>query len=377
MYAKYLPPRFSGAGRQAVTLARELTQRGIELRLVTERTPERPVEYELDGVAVHPILPARRNTDPHAMTCARVALEARRYRATVFHAHSAFPEASAMGAAVRSLGVASLLKATLHRADLDCSSRIIGRLHRVLLQRQSGIVAISSEIAAELKDLGIRADRILRIPNGVDTNRFRPASRDERARARALLGIAPSTRVVLFVGILSQRKNVDWLLDQWGQWRASPERQGDSLLVLAGPASTEDAGRLEARVKRLTADAVAAVRWLGAVERVEQVYAAADLVVLPSVAEGMPNVLLEAMACGLPAAAADSSGCRDLLQGASPLGWLFAPGDSEALQACLGDLGAAERLVLMGAAARQRMETHFSIPAVAAQYVDAYRRLSS
>jgi glycosyltransferase involved in cell wall biosynthesis len=176
--------------------------------------------------------------------------------------------------------------------------------------------------------------------------------------------------------MLSLRKGVDWLLDQWALWRASGDGLSDSLLLLAGPPSGEDAGKLQARVTRLTADPAAGVRWLGAVERVEEVYAAGDLLVLPSVAEGMSNVLQEAMSSGLPTAAAESSGCRDLLQGPPTLGWLFAPGDGAALRACLADLGAVERLRQMGVEARRRVETLFSIAAIAAQYEAAYRRLA-
>ena len=376
MYAKYLPPRFSGAGLQAVTLARALTQRGVQLRLVTERTPEHDAPYDLDGLVVYPSLPAAVDVSPRAVTCALVAREAWRYRASVFHAHSAFPEASAMGVAVQPLGVASLLKVTLQRADLDCSTRFIGPLHRALLRRQTGIVAISTEIATELDGLGIPGDRVLRIPNGVDTGRFRPASVEERARVRGSLGIPASTRVVLFVGMLSRRKNVDWLLDQWARWRASGAGSGDTLLLLAGPPSSEEGDKLEARVRGLTADPAAGVRWVGAVRRTEETYAAADLVILPSTAEGMPNVLLEAMACGLPSAAAESGGCRDLLQGHPSPGWLFAPGDGEALLECLANLGAAARLGEMGAAARRRAEAVYSIPVIAGQYEYAYRRLT-
>jgi glycosyltransferase involved in cell wall biosynthesis len=244
-----------------------------------------------------------------------------------------------------------------------------------MLRQQSAIVAISQEIGHELEELGIPPDRILRIPNGVDTVRFEPAEPDRRAAARRMLGVAPEARVAAFVGVLDGRKNVGWLLDEWRQWRASgPCPQ--ALLLLAGPAGGDANDPLRARVEAVAADPGSGVRWVGTVNRVEDVYAAVDLVILPSVAEGMPNVLLEAMASGLPIAAVDTSGSREIVEAEPPVGWLVRAGDAAALRRCFAALTRPEELHAMGLAARVRATQRYAMSVISERYEEAYSRLA-
>jgi glycosyltransferase involved in cell wall biosynthesis len=177
--------------------------------------------------------------------------------------------------------------------------------------------------------------------------------------------------VVLFVGILNARKNVAWLLDRWLAWPGHSRAR----LVLAGPSPVGEEA-LRARVERLAADPSSGVRWLGAVEDVERLYPAADLLLLPSEAEGLPNVALEAMASGVPVALADGSGARDILGPKATGGFLLARGDQSALEAVFNLLETApDVLRAIGAAARQRMEEGFAIERIAGRYVGLYQEL--
>jgi glycosyltransferase involved in cell wall biosynthesis len=375
MYAKYITPRYSGAGRQGLSLASALRRHGVEISFLTEATDERPEDYELDGFAVRTFFPATQSVSvqpSRSLALTRVLREHRR-EPVVFHAHSAYPEASAMGAAARVIGVPSILKVTLHRSDADCSgSRVIGRIHRQLLRRQSAIIAISSEIRAELRELGVSSDRIRQIPNGVDTERFRPADEARRRSARSALRLEPDRPVALFVGILNARKNVHWLLDRW---EARSDRTAVTL-VLAGPASEDPNDSIRQRVERMSADEGSGVQWIGVQERVEDVYAAADLLILPSEAEGMPNVVLEAMAAGVPSLVTDGSGIRDLMgtveQTMLPIRFGDADAFDEAITLLTKELPG---LRAVGAAARRRAEEVFSLDSVALRYRDLYEEL--
>jgi glycosyltransferase involved in cell wall biosynthesis len=152
---------------------------------------------------------------------------------------------------------------------------------------------------------------------------------------------------VLFVGNLVAVKGPDVLLDAWARVPAPPG--GRALAIIgAGPWRS----RLERQARRLgIADTVT---FLGARPHAEVALwmNAADVLCLPSRNEGMPNVVLEALASGLPVAATDVGACREMLQG-EPAGAIVAPDDAAGLAAAVGGLLAAngDRAAL---AARQR-----------------------
>jgi glycosyltransferase involved in cell wall biosynthesis len=237
-------------------------------------------------------------------------------------------------------------------------------------------VAVSSEIREELLALGISPASIRHIPNGVDTGRFRPADAGRRARARRGLGLPTDGAVVAFVGVMNPRKNVGAILDGWERWRRS--RSGGATLVLAGPASGDPSDPLRRRLESLSATAESGVRWLGPLEEVTDVYAASDLFVLPSKGEGMANVVLEAMASGIPCAVAEGSGSRDLLGARDDAGWILE-GPPEIALARVFDLlvSSPDRVSSMGETARRRAEAEFSFGSVASAYVALYRELAA
>jgi glycosyltransferase involved in cell wall biosynthesis len=136
-----------------------------------------------------------------------------------------------------------------------------------------------------------------------------------------------------------------------------------------------DRERLERRAAALgVADHV---RFTGAVDDPVEILRAADAFVLPSVAEGMSNSLLEAMATGLPCLASRIGGNIDLLE-EDRTGLLLPPDEPEAwssaLLALLDDPARGQRL---GAAARRRIETEFALPVVVDRYLALYRKLLS
>jgi glycosyltransferase involved in cell wall biosynthesis len=127
------------------------------------------------------------------------------------------------------------------------------------------------------------------VPNAVDTERFRPASPAQRAQARAALGIANVGPVVLFASRLVPKKNLPALVGAMSR--------GDAHLLVVGDGP--ERGTLAALGARVTH--LARIEH----ERMPEVFAAADLFVLPSVGEGLPLSLIEAMASGLPCVVSD------------------------------------------------------------------------
>jgi teichuronic acid biosynthesis glycosyltransferase TuaC len=152
-----------------------------------------------------------------------------------------------------------------------------------------GIITVCSALKTELIELGVRADKITPLRNGVDLERFQPG---DRAAQRAALGLDGFT--LLSVGHLVPVKGHDLAI---GALPMLP----NVTLMLAG--SGVEQGRLEALARRL--GVAERVRFLGVVPQPElaRYYSAADALVLASSREGWANVLLEAMACGTPVVA--------------------------------------------------------------------------
>ena len=179
---------------------------------------------------------------------------------------------------------------------------------------------------------------------GVDSERFHPRHRSAEWRRR--FGLAPGDLLVTYVGRIAPEKGIGVLLDAWERVGAGA---GRSRLVFVGGGLREE----EIARRQLPGVSVAGFR-RGA--ELSAAYASADLFVLPSATETFGNVLLEAMASGLPCIAAAAGGPLDLLEHGWN-GWLVRPDDPPALAAALEALLADPELrARLGHAARATAE---------------------
>lgn len=188
-------------------------------------------------------------------------------------------------------------------------------------------------------------DRLVVVPNGVAVPA--PADPERRARMRRSLGLADGDVAALFAGRLEERKDP---LGAAAAVEAARARGAELVLLIAG------AGPLEQQV---LARQSAGVRALGHRDDIEDLYAAADLFVLPSHREGMSFALLEAMAHGLTPLVADEPGQAETVGDA---GVVFGAGDLDAMAARLAELAAhPEARARRGAAAQERIRSELSL----------------
>ncbi|MFJ9103593.1 glycosyltransferase [Streptomyces sp. LUP47B] len=176
-------------------------------------------------------------------------------------------------------------------------------------------------VSAAERATGVRAGiggRCTVVPNGIRPERFHPAPVDT-VRSGVLPGVDPAAPLVVCVGRLCRQKGQDVLLDAWD---SVSRRVPDARLVLVGDGPDQE--RLRARAPR-------SVLFAGAVTDTAPWYQAADLVVLPSLWEGMALAPLEAMSCGRPVVLTDVDGARESLPPALVPRCLVPPGDPRPL----------------------------------------------
>lgn len=240
--------------------------------------------------------------------------------------------------ALRRMGIATLYsvttasKVTRQRDALDI--RLMR--FRMLFNAMDCIVTNNRPLSDSLHDMGVTT-RVEVIPNGVDLSRFRPATDHEASTAlRRELGIGPEEIMILAVGAVMPRKGSDLLVEAWGRLNG---RHANTHLVFVGPrhGSTESHHEdFQACLDRLVSESGAPERihFVGLTDDVPSYLQAADIFALPSKREGMPNAVLEAMACRRAVIMTPFEGLSDDL-GRPGTEYLLAEHDCESLTRAL------------------------------------------
>lgn len=245
--------------------------------------------------------------------------------------------------------------------------RLYSRLDGLVLRSFDRIVAVSEPILADLRAAGIAEHKLAHIPNGIDTERFRPPTQDAARCARESLGFGPDELVVGMLGSLTPEKGHAFALQALAVL-ASDCPQLRLCIVGDGPL------REELAVETMRLGLAGRVLLAGRRSDVPQVLAGFDLFLLPSLNEGLPMALLEAMATGLPTVASEVGDVgRAVENGVS--GRLIPPGSAQAVVLALRELAADPALRRrLGARARERVEEHFSSLAMTGAYCRLYDR---
>lgn len=294
MVSHQFPPHVSGIGNVAAAEAAHLVAAGNEVTVLTTDggrasdtiTPE---GYRLVRVRAWEGL-ERRYGIPFPVSGASLASTARRLVrwADLVHIHDVlYMPCWATALAARRAGTPMIV--TQHVAEVAHTSHLTRMVqHAVyrsagsrILRGAARVTVLNGRVADFVAGQGVPRTRIRLLPNGVDTDRFRPAAPGERDEIRRRYGLPQDAVLALFVGRFVPKKGVDRLLAALGD---------DYVVVLAGgerPAHVPDDGRSV---------------FLGSLppDRVGEVYRAVDMFVLPSESEGFPLSAQEAMASGLP-----------------------------------------------------------------------------
>ena len=225
-------------------------------------------------------------------------------------------------------------------------------LYRLTSRRVSGVIAVSDDVRTSiLNRVGSLNDKIVVIANGVDVDRYGDSV--DRDEVRAELGLDSNAFVMVMVAMFKEQKGHVYLIEAAAE--VLPLHPEARILLIGDGELRPD---MERRVR--AANIADAVRFLGSRRDVARILAASDLFVLPSLWEGLPMALLEAMASGLPCVATTVSGTKQVIV-PDVTGLLVPPGNTPALRdAMLTMLTAPEGARLMGAAGSRRVSSEFS-----------------
>ncbi len=268
----------------------------------TPRPIDAPFHPEYLGV---PYIPKFGSLWNHRLAALRLRPRVARWR--VANPHGAvlgawlFPDGAALGSLAAGLGFRPVLVA--QGSDVHQYLAVPARRRAILdaVAASGAVVTRSRDLRDKLIAAGAPPERVVCIYNGVNTEAFRPC---ERAPLRAALGLAENEPVVLCVGNLLPVKNPELLVRALATLPMPRPR-----LVFAGT------GPLEGRLKELTGTIGVEARFVGRLDPVEiaKWMSAVDLLCIPSLNEGVPNVLLEAQAAGLPVIATAVGGIPEIV----------------------------------------------------------------
>jgi sugar transferase (PEP-CTERM/EpsH1 system associated) len=256
--------------------------------------------------------------------------------------------------------------------DLDGSSRKyrwVRRLYRPLIHRY---IALSRELNDYLQGrVGVKASKLRPICNGVDVERFRPAAVNNRDSVLPHGFAGRGDLLIGSVGRLEAVKDQLTLVRAFSELcRQCPEKTGLRLVLIGD-------GSLRPGIEQLVEELQLQDRvWLaGSREDVPQLLSALDVFVLPSLAEGISNTILEAMACALPVVATRVGGNAELVR-EGETGFLVPRADPRAMsQALLAYVDDAAMRNAHGSAARALAEDEFSIARMTVRYQEVYDEL--
>ncbi len=367
-------PFMGGIETQTMEFAHRLLKKGVKVEVVTGRFKGLKKFELVEGIPVRRVWlydSGSKHSFLQSLTWSLSAflflLFSRPY--DVYHAWQALTPAlvGVLASKVKGKGCISQVANTAEKGEVHVwnNSGLWGRWLKKILLHSDVFLATSNLAVKELSENGVIPKHMVLIPNGVDTDRFRP--RKDWLEMRKVLGLPLKGKGVIFVARTEPHKGIYELLEAWKRVEAEVK---EAWLIVLG--KKVDAERLEGAIKK---GMLKRVRLLGVVPRAENYFAASNVFVLPSYAEGLSNSLLEGMSTGLSIVATKVSGTEDLITHEKS-GILIPPRNVRALEEALLKV-LMHPQVNLGRAARQKVLEGYSASKVASDLVSLYKKLQN
>lgn len=357
-----------GAQRQLVELALNIDRRDFDPTVVVYHDLPQ-LKSELDAAMVRYVLIRKRHKIDVAFLF-RLAAFLRHERPQIIHAFLSTPSFWARIAG--SLAGVRKIITSERNMDIEQSRKRVWFEKR--LQRLSSRIIVNAEAIRTVlvTRMGIPGDKVRVVYNGVDSEKFGRVSEARVRRLRSALGLDPSDLVFTLPGRLTPQKNHRCLIKAVALLPSIPS---NLKVVFVG-------NELDMPLKTALVSSIEALGlrghflFGGAQADMAAMYAASDAVVLPSLWEGFPNVILEAMAARRPVIASDIADNARLVRHGEN-GYLFPIDDESALAAALATLISLspDARASLGEAGRQLVDSSYSMSRMVDSTVQIYREL--
>ena len=269
----------------------------------------------------------------------------RHFNIDLIHAHFLLPP-GLIGVCVGSL-LGKKTVVTAHGSDLMIQTKnpILRNLIKFVLKKADYVLVVNQTLKEKVLELGINPDKVYITPNAVDVEKFNP----KNTELPSDVNINSDNQSMLFVGNLVFQKGVKYLLE------AKKLMKSDVELVVVGDGPLRQ--ELEMKVQD---DEIPDVVFIGARRDVDQIMPSFDVFVLPSISEGFPITILEAMASGLPVVATNAGGISEVMN--KYVGIMVNPANPTELASALDKILENKKLMTdMGVAAREQALKYSSV----------------
>lgn len=319
------PPHIGGVSSHTYKLARELTKRGDKVYVLTYPHPD---VKDIDGISVETAFTVNikglRGILFFISALFKLYFITGKYDIDIIHAHFLIPPG--LIAVLAGRLTRRKVVVTVHGSDIfmQASNPLLRKLIKYVLRKADIIAVVDETIKDKITELHLEDvnEKIHLTPNAVDLWKFNPQN---KSNFKDEIGLNTKKPVILFVGNLVAQKGLKYLLE------AKKHLKYPAHLVIVGDGPLR--GELEETVKT---NEIEDVYFTGARRDINQIMPSADIFILPSISEGFPITLIEALASGLPAVATDVGGVKELIT--PDVGFIVKPRDPQAIKEAIDKL---------------------------------------
>ena len=270
-----------------------------------------------------------------------------------------------------------IIKMTSFGHDDAISIKSKGRLFFYIFSLADFYIGVAPKFREMYSQSGLNKSEYYQVPNGVDTDLFSPLDGDEeKKRLRYELGLPVDLNLILVVGHFSVEKSANHVLDAW--LKIHKESDNKSGIVFIGNTDKNNfevdndlVNLMHSKSRDFFEDKIFFVE---KTNNIEQYYQAADVYILSSAREGLPNTLLEAMSCALPVISTRLEGVTDWVINHKVNGMMYDYGDIDNLKLLLENLLQDDNLCkCLGLNARKTIKDNFEISATTENIYDIYK----
>lgn len=385
-------PDFSGQGIQMQEVAKKLIKKGVKVTFVSAGRKDYLKEEEKDGYLIHRIVPGvplietsprkrRRLWNLSFAIKLFLYLIKHRKEFDLIHLHTKTDALYAASLFSRLFRKKMIMEMTLMGADDAITIKTKDHFRRVkffLFSILDGYVAISRALYQAYLAVGLPKEKIRIITQGVDTERFRPAT--DKSTLRKKLNLPTAGIIITFVGSFIERKGADILVSAFAEIN---KKARNAYLLVVGPyqfAEEKEPERTRFSRRMLEKIEELGLRkktiFAGAKENVEEYLMASDIFLFPSRKEGFGTVIIEAMASSIPVVISAMPGISEEIVTSGEDG-IIVPGEEpkDFAKAVIELALDEEKRRKMGKKAREKAERIFSLDKIADTYIRFYREV--